>query len=119
MSPPVIFEEKLVSETVTEFVVSIRTKSNQLRRIILLSFLFIPLTILVYYGILQIYLVVALLITLGLLTSLYNSSCVTEESILIVRDFGIQLRQKYYNRKEVTKVVDAQLMDMHIYIFKP
>ena len=101
---PINFEEKLISEIVIEYVVTKRPKSYQLSHIALLVVIVTVFSILTYKGIVHIYFIVALLLSAAATAWLYNTSNVTEESILIIRDFGIQLRQKYYHGNEITKV---------------
>jgi len=100
------FEEKLISEIVLEFVVSKRIKSYQRSEIFLLLFVLITfLSFLTYNDIVHIYTIAEILLLIITMNWLYNLSNVIEESILIIRDFGIQLRQKYYYGNEVTKVI--------------
>lgn len=107
----IIFEGKVVSETVIEYVVSSnRSKNHRWIRIVQVLVAIIVSSILFS---LHFYFITGTFLLLLVATILlYESSCVVEESILIVRDFGIQLRQKYHNGNEITKVI------ILLYIFR-
>lgn len=95
------FEESKVSDTVNEFRVFHICSSYFFESLYWLS----PCTILTAGAIIAPSTIIITLLGLAVLvTSWLFSSQVVEESVLVIKDFGIQLRIKYRTGSEETKV---------------
>jgi glycopeptide antibiotics resistance protein len=98
----IYFSEKLVSENVTEFVAEKKSYNNFLVLLPFVVFVTIAFITISVYRKSYVFLA-ALCFILLISISLYFNS-IQEESILVIQDFGIQLRRKYQSGREETKV---------------
>ena len=103
----VLFEESKVSDTVNEFRAFKSVGSYFWESVYWIS----PCAVLTVLVILMPSVVMVVLLGLSILYTMWSFSCqVTEESVLIIKDFGIQLRIKYRRGSEETKVSSDALL---------
>ena len=95
------FSEKLVSENVTEFVVEKMYKAD-LVNVVYISFF----TLIITYFFSSVYVLFITIFIVLFLSILRILNSIQEESILVIHDFGIQLRRKYFGGREETKFFD-------------
>jgi hypothetical protein len=97
------FHERVVSETLTEYI-SYSNDSTEYILVLFVGLVLFIFSVLVYLNAISTTLTTFSLVLLIAIILIYQSNYVVEESILIIQDFGIQLRQKCSNSSEVTKV---------------
>ena len=124
MNRGVHFKEKLVSENVLEYSATIETSDNSLQSQFILVIIALSVTLCFSY-IFHLSLTLFIIILTTTLTisylirNLYYSYSICEESILIIQDFGLQLKSKTKNGYEKTKFYDKSDIEkvfIHEYI---
>ena len=95
------FSEKLVSENVTEFAVE-KIHKSELANIVYISFF----ALIIVYFFTSLYVLLVTTFIVVILSTLNVLNSIQEESILVIHDFGIQLRRKYFGGREETKFFD-------------
>lgn len=110
------FEENKLSETAVEFRILNETPVRP-AHVVLIFFFIVITTVALLYGFI---ILKALSISTGCVLFFLLKYAVKEESIIIIRDFGVQLRIIYLFGSEKTKFLDADRIEgvfIHEYIY--